>query len=101
MATYLELFELRSDTALRSRVSIGITVAAEVIRTEAGSTPNHANRLTWAAAALAEPDKESLRMLSALLGQDSAFTVAQITGSSDAVILAAILVLVDTFATGV
>jgi len=101
MATYKELFDLRTDPLLRQRVGVACTVAAETIRLENPATANHANRLLWAVAVYNDPSTEALRMHVALLAQDVPFTVAQITTATDAVVLAAVLVLVDMFATGV
>ena len=101
MATYTELYDLRSNSALRNKIAIACIVAAEAIRTEAGATANHANRLLWAKAVFAAPDIEAARMMMALLAQNSAATVGQITGATDAAIQTAVGNAVDVFATGV
>jgi len=49
MATYTELYDLRTDSALRNRVAVACVVAAETVRLESPSVENHANRLAWAA----------------------------------------------------
>jgi len=83
MATYTELFGLRSNDDLRNRVSIACIVAAEAIRSESDATTNHANRLKWAKRVFEHPEIESARMLWALLAANKSATVAQITGVSD------------------
>lgn len=100
MATYVELYDLRSNSALKNRIMVGCIIAAEAIRTEAPATANHANRLLWAKAVFADPDAEATRMMMALLAQFNANTVAQITGATDAGIQSAVNSAVDVFATG-
>lgn len=101
MATYSELYQLaQQDAALRNRCAVAVVVAAEAIRTEAGATPNHANRLVWAADALARPAYWGERMLWAALAQNRALTVAQIQGATDAGLQTAIQNTIDLFATG-
>jgi len=98
MATYQELFELKSDSALRNRVEIAVWVAAETIRTEDGATANHLNRLDWSRSALANPDRETARMFSAVLAANRALTPAQIREADDAQIQTCVLAAVDLFA---
>lgn len=83
MATYNELFALRSNDDLRNRVSVACIVAAEAIRGESDATTNHANRLKWAKRVFEHPEQESLRMLWALLAANKALTVSQITNATD------------------
>lgn len=45
MATYVELYTLRSDATLLQRISTTLTVAANTIRLEAENIPNHSNRI--------------------------------------------------------
>ena len=99
MATYQELFDLRSNDALRNKISVACIMAAEAIRTEDPGTANHANRLVWAKAVFADPNGEANRMLMAVLAQNAGFTVAQITGAADSVIQSAVNDAVDVFAT--
>ena len=90
MATYTELYGIRSDSALRNRVTVGCIVAAEAVRNESDQTVNHANRLIWAALVFANPEHEAERMLWAILAQNNAATVAAITGASDATLQTAV-----------
>lgn len=101
MATYAELLTIASTSsgeALRNRIRVGVVVAADVIRAEAPGTANHANRLIWARQALNNPDAEAQRMLWAVLAQNRAFTVAQITGADDATVQTAVNAAVDLLA---
>ena len=98
MATYQELFDLRSNDALRNKVAVACIVASEAIRTEAVNTTNHAARLVWAKAVFQNPNSESERMLWAILAQNAALTVSQITTASDASIQTAVNNAVNVFA---
>ncbi len=100
MATYTELYELRNNAALRNKVSVACVIASEAIRSESDQTANHANRLVWAKAVFADPEKESSRMLWAILAQNNSLTSAQITGAADSAILTAVNNAVNVFATG-
>lgn len=100
MATYAELFGLRSEDAIRNRIAVACVVAANGIRLEDAGTANHANRLTWAAAVFADPEAEAERMLWAVLAQNASATVAQILSASDAEVQVAVDAAVNVFATG-
>jgi len=84
MATYEELFEMRSDSALRNRVAVACAIAADAIRQEDAGEPNHANRLAWARAAMANPESVAQAMLWATLAANADATVATIQSATDA-----------------
>ena len=98
MASYTELFDLRSNSPLKNKIAVACVVASEAIRTEAPATPNHADRLVWAKSVFADPEKEAQRMLMAVLAQNKDATVAQIEGATDAEIQTAVDAAVDVFA---
>jgi hypothetical protein len=101
MATYDELLAIASTTsgtALRNRIRVAVVVAADVIRAEAPATVNHANRLAWARLVLDNPDRQAERMLWAVLAQNRAATVAQITAADDATVQTAVNAAVDLLA---
>jgi hypothetical protein len=100
MATYAELFDLRSNSPLLNRIMVACIVAAETIRGEDGGTANHANRLLWAKAVFANPDAEASRMMMAVLAQNKDATIGQITGATDAAVQTAVDAAIDVFATG-
>lgn len=84
MATYAELLNIRDGQigdGLRRQVRIAVVVAADLIRLE---NPSTTERRAWARAALQDPDRAADQMVWAVLAQNRAFTVAQITGASDA-----------------
>jgi len=99
MATYSELFDLRSNSALKNKITVACVIASELIRTEAPATVNHAARMQWAKAVFADPEAEAERMFMAVLAQNAAATVAAITGATDAAIQTAVMNAVDVFAT--
>ena len=100
MATYAELYNLQSDSALKNRVAVACVVAAEAIRGEDDATPNHASRILWAAAVFQNPAQEATRLFWAVLAANKDATVAQITGASDSAIQDNVDAAVDLFATG-
>jgi len=100
MATYIELFNLAGASALRNRVAVAYTIAAEAVRTEDEGTANHANRILWAKGVFENPGTEAGRMLAAILAQNKDLTVAQIQGVTDAALQTAVNNAVNVFATG-
>jgi len=101
MASYAELYGLRNDSALRNRVMVACIIAAEVVMAEVDTTPNHANRLVWAASVFANPVAEASRMFMAILAANSGLTVEQIQGATDAQIQTGVDDHIDLFAVGV
>lgn len=100
MATYAELFDLQANDGLRNKIAVACVIAAGNIRMEDAGVANHTNRLIWAAAVFADPMREATRMMWAVLAQNAAATVAQITGAADATIQSAVNAAIDVFATG-
>ena len=99
MATYEELFILHSDNdPLLQKITVANWIAADIIRLEVDTTPNHANRLTWAAGVLLGGVSSAQQMLNAVLAQNRALTVAQINGASDSDIQTAVNAAVDLVA---
>ncbi len=100
MATYLELRALFGHGELKNRVEVACLVAAEAIRTEAGGTENHANRVIWARRVFAAPGTVRDRMLMALLAANKGAEVAAITEALDDALQARVDAAVDLFADG-
>ena len=100
MATLAELYTLGSSNTLLDKIAAACAIQAEAIRTENGATTNHANRLIWAKQAFAAPRDMAQRMLWAIMAQNAAATVAQITNATDNAIQSAVAAAVDVFATG-
>ena len=101
MATYEELHELANDSTLLGRISVAVAVAAVAISTEDGATANHANRLLWAKEALISPKATARSIYPAILADNAAASVAQITGADDTTLLNGVNDIIDLFATGV
>lgn len=100
MATYTELYGLHNDTALKNRVLVACTIAAEVVMGEDPATTNHANRLLWAAFVLASPQVEATRMYWALLAANKDVSAENIQSATDAQIQSQVEAHIDLFATG-
>lgn len=98
MAEYIELYNLRNNDVLMHKIAVAAVIAADVIRSEAGDTPNHANRLIWAKAAFSGPVVMSQHVLWALLAANKDASVETITSASDATIQTAVDNVVDVFA---
>lgn len=95
MATYLEIYILRTDVNLLNRISVAIMVACELVRTESNNVPLHQNRIAWAQQAVNDPESYATRALALLLAQNKDLTVAQIQGVSDAAIQTAVNSLIN------
>lgn len=100
MATYDELRQASENDTLRRKVQVACIVAAELIRNEADTTTNHANRLLWAKAVFESPAAYTERMLWAVLAQNRAATLAVILAASDNDVQTAVNGAVNVFATG-
>jgi hypothetical protein len=98
MATYAELITASADATLRDKIRVACVVAAEGVRTESAATANHTERLKWAQKVFMDPSVEALRMTWAVLAQNRAATLAQITGASDAAVQTAVDAAVNVFA---
>lgn len=103
MATYAELLTIaRTEIGapLRDKILVSVIVACDIIRLEAPATANHANRLIWTQNALRSPGVEAERLLWAVLAQNRAFPLAQITGADDTTVQTAVNAAIDLIAQG-
>ena len=100
MATHLEIYDFMANATLRNKVTAACLIMANTIRLESDATPNHDNRLIWAKLVYDYPEQAGERMLRAVLSQNSAASVAQIEGATDATISTAVAAAVDVFAVG-
>ena len=100
MATYDELLVASEHPGLNNKIRVACIVAAEIVRSEAPSVDNHANRVAWAKNVFLNPVAEAQRMLWAVLAQNRAASLAQITGAPDATVQTAVNNAIDVFATG-
>jgi len=83
MATYAELFGLRSNADLRNKIAVAVTVKAQAILGLATPT---VNQVTWASKALTYPIQEAEKLMNYVLAANSGLTVAQITAAADSAI---------------
>jgi hypothetical protein len=102
MSTLAELAVLHARgtneaNLLLDRVRAAVLVVAEGIRVEATSVANHTERLVWARDAFIDPRARAEELWGAILGANSTFSIAQITGASDAAIIDAVNSTVDSF----
>lgn len=98
MATYAELLTASENATLRNKIRVAVVVAAEVVRTENAQTANHTARLAWAKRVFEAPAVEADRMMWAVLAQNRAATLAQITGAADDTVQTAVNAAIDVFA---
>lgn len=97
MATYLDIFGLRSSDTLRNKVSVAITVKAAALIDAAN--PTNA-QIAWANAAVLNPAAKTDGLLTYLLAKNNALTTGQISGVSDADIQTAVNAAVDKLIAG-
>ena len=98
MATYIELYNLASDSDLQDKVRVAVVVAADGIRSDGSPPANQAARLTWAASVMINPEKEASRMIWAVLAANKDASAAVITSAADSAIQSAVDAAVDLFA---
>lgn len=95
MATYSELFDLRSSstlTALRKRILVSTLIKAQAIAEE--QTPSQTKK-EWAKHALSDPQHYETIILHYILSDNSSATVAQIENASDSLVQTAVNSAVD------
>lgn len=97
--TYDEMLTVSTDVALKNRVQVALVVAAEKIRIEdPRTTVNAQRRKSWASDAFYNPGNHVNALLWAVLAQNRALTLAQVTGASDAAIQSAVDAAIDALA---
>ena len=100
MATLAELNTLINDGTLNEKVRGAVIKAAVAVKFEATDTPNHANRLKWAKAALNDPIGTATRTARYVVAANAAETLATIAALSDTLIQDHTNASVDIFADG-
>lgn len=96
MATYLELYALKSDDELRNRVSVAVVVAAQALL---AGTPTVA-QAQWAAKVFNNPKAEGAKALMAVLAANKNATAAQIGAVTDSAIQTQVDALVSGLVAG-
>lgn len=83
MATYSELFDLRSNSALRNKVAVACVKKAQNLLDLA--TPSN-SQVAWANSAIGSPLGMADKILNYVLAANSSATSAQITGATDSAV---------------
>lgn len=97
MATYTEIYDLRSNSDLRNKIVVAVAIKAAAILDSATPT---AAQIAWAKAAIANPMGQADDLLVYVLAKNAALTAAQITGASDAAIQTAVNGAIDKIISG-
>lgn len=97
MATYTELYNLRSDSALRNKVAVACVVKAQGYLDEATPTTNE---VAWANATINSPITMADKILNYVLAANKSATTSQITTASDAAIQTNVDAAVNALVTG-
>lgn len=97
MATYAEIYDLRSSSDLRNKIAVAVAAKAQALIDAASPS---AAQIIWANAAIANPLSKADPLLNYLLAKNRAMTVGQITAVSDANIQTAVDAAVDKLIAG-
>lgn len=97
MATYQELFDLRSNSDLRNKVAVACVKKAQALL---GLPTPTADQVAWASSTLASPIAQADKIFAYVLAANSAATVAQITSATDAAIQTNVDTAADALITG-
>ena len=85
MATYSALFGIRSNSDLRNKVAVAVTVKAQELID--GTNPT-VNEITWASNAIANPISQADKILNYVLAANKSASVTNIINATDSVITA-------------
>lgn len=97
MATYTELFDLKSESELRNKIAVAVMIKAQAYIN--GATPT-TDELSWSSRVLVETISEADKLLLYLLGVNNAQDTSTITGASDLVIQNQVDTAVDALVAG-
>lgn len=97
MATYTELFNLRSDGALKNRVVTAVIVKAQNLIDAASPT---ATQIDWAEAAIANPVGKAVEILNYVLAANKDADVSAIQSATDDAIQSNVDAAVDVLIAG-
>ncbi|HEY4759901.1 MAG TPA: hypothetical protein VIH42_04910 [Thermoguttaceae bacterium] len=97
MATYEELFNLRTNTALRNKLAVAAVIKAQAY--VVGATPT-LNQLTWASNTFANPLHEADELMNYILAANKDLSTAQINGASDSAVQSQVNTAVEALVTG-
>lgn len=83
MATYAEIFDLRSNNALRNKIAVAVVVKAQTLIDLASPT---AGQLSWANNAMNNPIASADKIMHYVLAANKSSTTSQISSASDSAI---------------
>jgi hypothetical protein len=93
--TYAEFLTAQADDTLNRKVRVAVLIAADAIRAEIGTTPNHVARVAWAKATFNNPGAAAVAMIGAVLAANIGATLAVVLAASDATVQTAVNAAVD------
>lgn len=97
MATYTELFGLKSDSAFRNKIAVAVVVKAQALID--GATPT-TDEITWANNAISAPNQQADKIVNYVLAANKSATTVQITGATDVAIQTNVDTAVDALIAG-
>lgn len=97
MASYSELYDVRSNTELLNRIVVAIVIKAQILIDLATPT---AKQIGWASSVLANPKGKADELFNYVLAKNNTLTVAQINAASDSAIQNQINAAVDAIIAG-
>ena len=97
MATYEELFDLRSNSALKNKITVAVVKKAQALLD--GATPSIA-QVTWAKEAINNPIGKAESLMNYVLAANSASDVSTILGATDTAIQNNVDAAVDVIVSG-
>lgn len=97
MATYAELYDLRSNSALLNRIVVATTIKAQLLIDLATPT---ADQIAWASTAISNPEDKAGELFNYVLAKNSTLTVSQINAATDSAIQNQINAAVDAIIAG-
>jgi len=81
MADYKDLYDLYSDTELKKKIAMALTVASENISNNI--PPSSKDEIAWTKRLVANPDAEAVSMLSLFVARNRDLDIGDITSMSD------------------
>jgi hypothetical protein len=97
MATYSEIFELKSNSELRNKISVACVKKAQLLLDLATPT---ANQVAWASSTISNPNLQAEKIMNYVLVANGSATVSQINGATDTTIQNNVNAAVDALIAG-
>lgn len=97
MATYEEIYNIRTNTALRNKIAVACVKKAQTLLDEATPT---ADEVAWSNSTITNPIQMADKIMNYVLVANSSATVSQITSATDAAIQTNVDEAVDALITG-